>query len=211
MLNILKYFPDLSPQQTRQLEELGPLYADWNSKINVISRRDIANLYPNHVLHSLTLARFLGPLAEGTRFIDIGTGGGLPGLPLAIMYPQCSFHLVDRVGKKVRVATEIARAIGLENVTATHGDAAECRETFDFAVSRAVMPLNALWRLARRLIARGHVPGDRYANGLLCLKGGDIAPECEGIADPVRDYPIEEIIPEPHFSQKLIVYIEKVK
>ncbi len=139
MLSIKRYFPDLSERQVAQLEALGELYADWNAKINVISRRDISNLYPNHVLHSLTLARFLGPLQQGTSFIDIGTGGGFPGIPLAIAYPQCRFHLVDRVGKKVRVATEVAQAIGLENVTAAHGDAAECREHFDYAVSRAVM------------------------------------------------------------------------
>lgn len=171
---IEKYFSGLSGKQHEQFEKLGPLYADWNSKINVISRKDIDNLYTNHILHSLAIAKFLQP-APGTTFLDMGTGGGFPGIPLAIMYPECRFHLIDRIGKKIRVAQAIAEAIGLTNVTFQHGDIGECRQKFDYVVSRAVMRLDELLPLIKKNVGgkqRNGVP-----NGLICLKGGDISDE----------------------------------
>lgn len=192
-----------------QFAALDALYRDWNAKINVISRKDIDNLYLNHVLHSLALARFLGPLAEGTSIMDIGTGGGFPGIPLAIVYPQCRFHLIDRIGKKIRVATDVASAIGLENVTFQHGDVGECHRKFDYVVSRAVMPLNDLWHLVARNVTGSPVEGNRYTPGLVCLKGGDLEEEMQGIKAKIYDYPVTEFIPDEHFSDKLIVYVTK--
>jgi len=169
MEELLKYFPTLTPRQIEQFEALGTLYPEWNEKINVISRKDIGNLYTHHILHSLAIARFITPV-DGTRFVDLGTGGGFPGIPLAILWPGCSFHLIDRIGKKIRVATEIASAIGLENVTLQHGDSGECHEKFDFVVSRAVMQLDELVRISARLV--GKPSRNRIPNGLICLQGG---------------------------------------
>lgn len=203
---IFKYFPDLSDRQREQYNALGALYADWNIKINVISRKDINNLYENHVLHSLVLAKFLGELKPGTTFLDMGTGGGFPGVPLAIMYPDCQFHLLDRIGKKVRVAQEISATIGLTNVTFQHGDIGECRQRYDYVVSRAVMSLDALVPLIVKNIAKKQ-PGNRYANGLVCLKGGDLSQEIAGVKYPVVEFPINEFVPEPHFAEKYIIYV----
>lgn len=204
---IIKYFPGLSEQQISQLAMLGALYEDWNAKINVISRRDIGNLYPNHVLHSLAIAKFLGDMPEGATMLDMGTGGGFPGIPLAIFYPQCKFHLIDRIGKKIRVATEVAAAIGLTNVTFQHGDIGECRQKFNYVVSRAVMPLNDLVPLIKKNISATDLPGCE-PNGLICLKGGDLAPEKKGINLPIAQYPVSDFIPEPQFAEKQIVYVQ---
>lgn len=206
---IKKYFPSLTERQEEQFAALEALYRDWNGKINVISRKDIDNLYMNHVLHSLSLAAFFGRLAPGTKIMDLGTGGGFPGIPLAIFYPECRFHLIDRTGKKIRVATEVANAVGLENVTFQHGDAAECKEKFDYVVSRAVMPLNDLWRLVTKNLTSSPTPGNRYTPGLVCLKGGDLEEEMTGIRAEIIDYPVTEFIPDPHFSGKMIVYVTK--
>lgn len=203
-----RFFPGLTDSQRAQFDALGDLYADWNAKINVISRKDIDNLYLHHVVHSLAIARFLGPLADGTAILDVGTGGGFPGIPLAIYYPQCRFHLVDRIGKKIRVATEIASAIGLENVTFRHGDIGECHDRFDYVVSRAVMPLNDLAALVRKNMAAAPRPGNPLLPGLICLKGGDLAPECKGIRRRVEIRPISPILPDPFFDDKSIVYVE---
>lgn len=203
---IYKYFPNLTDIQREQVEMMGALYAEWNARINVISRKDIDNLYANHVLHSLAIAKFLGPLVAGTRLLDIGTGGGFPGVPLAVYYPECQFHLIDRIGKKIKVAQEVSSVLGLTNVTFQHGDIGECREKYDYVVSRAVMALNALMPLVRKNIKRGQVPGNRYPNGLICLKGGDIELEKAGLKESIIDFPLTEFIPEPHFSEKLIVY-----
>lgn len=203
---IYKYFPDLTDKQREQVEMMGTLYAEWNARINVISRKDIDNLYANHVLHSLAIAKFLGPLVPDTRILDIGTGGGFPGVPLAVYYPECQFHLIDRIGKKIKVAQEVSTALGLTNVTFQHGDIGECREKFDYVVSRAVMALNALMPLVRKNIKRGQVPANRYPNGLICLKGGDIELEKAGLKENIIDFTLAEFIPEPHFSEKLIVY-----
>lgn len=203
---IYKYFPELDGRQREQIEALGALYADWNAKINVISRKDIDNLYENHVLHSLALAKFLGELKPGTTFLDLGTGGGFPGVPLAIFYPECRFHLLDRIGKKIRVATEISSAIGLKNVTFQHGDIGECRERYDYVVSRAVMALDALVPLIVKNVSKKQ-PGNRYANGLVCLKGGELETEIAGVKYPVVEFPVTEFIPEPHFDTKEIIYV----
>lgn len=204
-INVIeKYFPGLSGKQREQFEKLGPLYADWNSKINVISRKDIDNLYTNHILHSLAIAKFLQP-APGTTFLDMGTGGGFPGIPLAIMYPECRFHLIDRIGKKIKVAQAIAEAVGLTNVTFQHGDIGECRQKYDYVVSRAVMRLDELLPLIKKNVGgkqRNGVP-----NGLICLKGGDISDElraarADELVDELRNYFDEE-----YFATKKLVYV----
>lgn len=201
-----KYFSDvLSSYQRQQLMQLGDLYAEWNAKINVVSRKDIDNLYMHHVLHSLAIYSFLGALKDGTTILDMGTGGGFPGIPLAIMYPGCSFHLIDRIAKKLRVASAVAETVGLSNVTFQHGDIAECRNRYDYVVSRAVMRLDALVPLIRKNISS--VGRNKYANGLVCLKGGDIADEQRSVPYPVVEFPVTEFFAEPYFDTKLIVYV----
>ena len=207
---ILKYFPNLTPEQIERYRQLQPLYDDWNAKINVISRSDTGNLYTRHVLHSLAIAKFFGPLANQTRLMDLGTGGGFPGIPLAIFYPQCSFHLIDRIGKKIRVASEIAKELGLTNVTFQHGDSGECHDKFDYVVSRAVMNLDALVKASVKNIAKT-VDGNTYAPGLVCLKGGDLAEEIDACKMPVMDIPITDFFNEPFFETKEIVYVPMTK
>lgn len=202
---IEKYFEDLTPVQKEQFARLGELYPDWNSKINVISRKDIDNLYPNHILHSLAIAKFLGEPADNTRFLDLGTGGGFPGIPLAILMPQCTFHLIDRIGKKIKVAQAVASAIGLTNVTFQHGDAGECHDKFDYVVSRAVMPLKDLVKIVRPNISAKN--RNRYANGLICLKGGDLAEELSQASMSVIDEPVSVWFDEPFFEGKCLVYV----
>lgn len=207
---IEKYFgKDLDAVQLERYEALGRLYADWNSKINVISRRDIENLYLHHVLHSLAIARFLGPVEDGTSFLDMGTGGGFPGIPLAVMYPRCKFHLIDRIAKKLRVASDIAAQTGLDNVSVQHGDIGECHERFDYVVSRAVMRLDSLIPLIRKNI--GAESRNKYANGLICLKGGDLTEEVRNTPFPVYQYPIAEFFNEEFFDTKLLVYVPLAK
>lgn len=201
-----KYFPDLSERQREQYDMLSELYPEWNAAINVISRKDIDNLELNHVLHSLSIARFLGPLVPGTTMLDLGTGGGFPGIPLAIMYPEVRFHLIDRVGKKLRVAGDIADRIGLTNVTLQHGDAGECHERYDYVVSRAVMPLADLVRIAARNVGAPHV-GNRYAPGIVCLKGGELADEIAAVRRPVIDYDLREFISEEAYETKKLIYV----
>ena len=204
---IKKYFPELNPSQLEQFEIMGRLYPEWNEKINVVSRKDIENIFPSHILHSLAIARFLGPLAEGTTFMDLGTGGGFPGLPLAVVYPQCRFHLIDRVAKKLRVAEDIAQKAGISNITIQHGDSGECHERFNYVVSRAVMPLNELVRISVRNIAVRSQATNRYSNGIICLKGGNLEEESEGIKFPVLEFPLNEFFSEPFFETKKLVYI----
>lgn len=208
---IEKYFPEITSQQSEQFALMGQLYPSWNEKINVISRKDIENLYPNHILHSLVIAKFLGVLDEGTTVMDLGTGGGFPGIPLAVIYPQCRFHLIDRIGKKLKVASDIASRLGLKNVTFQHGDVGECHDKFDYVVSRAVMPLDKLVKLISRNISPVAKPGNTYGNGLVCLKGGDLQAETAGVKRPVIEFNVSEFINEPFYDTKKIVYVPFTK
>lgn len=205
MEEILRYFPDLTPQQIERFSILGALYAEWNEKINVISRKDIDNIYQHHILHSLAIAKFMSPV-NGTTFMDFGTGGGFPGIPLAIMWPECCFHLIDRIGKKIKVATSIAEALSLDNVTTQHGDAGECHVKFDYVVSRAVMRLNELVPLARRNVKAK--TQNAFPPGLLCLKGGDLQEEIQATRRPVVDVPLSDFFTEDFFKTKNLIYVE---
>lgn len=201
---IYKYFTGLSDIQKEQFHKLGELYPEWNSKINVISRKDIDNLYINHILHSLAIAKFLIPV-DGTTILDMGTGGGFPGIPLAIMFPRCKFHLIDRIGKKIKVAQAIAEAIGLTNVTFQHGDIGECHEKFDFVVSRAVMRLDDLIPLVRKNISKTQRNG--VPNGLICLKGGDLDDELrKAQGQPLADN-LSTYFQEPFFETKKLIFV----
>ncbi|MCH5346675.1 MAG: 16S rRNA (guanine(527)-N(7))-methyltransferase RsmG [Muribaculaceae bacterium] len=205
MEEILKYFPELTERQRSQFEALGDLYRDWNEKINVISRKDIDNLYLHHVLHSLAIARFMTPV-EGTRLMDIGTGGGFPGIPLAIMWPDCRFHLIDRVGKKIKVATAVAEAIGLTNVTFQHGDAGECHERFDYVVSRGVTKLGELVKIISRNISRDN--RNAFPNGLVCLKGAGLDAETSAVNRPMIEVPLSDYFSEEYFDSKALIYVQ---
>ncbi|HBO06487.1 MULTISPECIES: 16S rRNA (guanine(527)-N(7))-methyltransferase RsmG [Bacteroides] len=201
---ILKYFPDLTEEQKRQFAALYDLYTDWNSKINVISRKDIENLYEHHVLHSLGIAKVVR-FTPGTKIMDLGTGGGFPGIPLAILFPEVQFHLVDSIGKKVRVATEIADSIGLKNVTTRHARAEEEKQLFDFVVSRAVMPLTDLLKIIRKNIS----PKQQNAlpNGLICLKGGELEKEAMPVKNKTTMWDLKEFFEEEFFETKKAVYV----
>ena len=201
---ILKYFPDLTEEQKRQFAALYDLYTDWNSKINVISRKDIENLYEHHVLHSLGIAKVIR-FKPGTKVMDLGTGGGFPGIPLAILFPEVQFHLVDSIGKKVRVATEIAGSIGLKNVTTRHARAEEEKQLFDFVVSRAVMPLTDLLKIIRKNIS----PKQQNAlpNGLICLKGGELERETMPVKNKTTMWNLKVFFGEEFFETKKVVYV----
>ncbi len=201
---ILKYFPRLTDRQKSQFEALYDLYADWNSKINVISRKDIGNLYEHHVLHSLAIARLIH-FQPGTRVMDLGTGGGFPGIPLAIMFPDCQFHLVDSIGKKIKVATEVASAVGLENVTLCHERAEEEKGLFDFVVSRAVMPLADLLKIVRKNISKEQK--NAYPNGLICLKGGELQHEVMPFKKQAEVIALSDWFEEEYFTTKKVVYV----
>lgn len=207
MNRILKYFPSLTDTQRFQFETIIRLYPEWNSRINVISRKDIDNLVVNHILHSLAIAKFIS-FTDGSRLMDLGTGGGFPGIPLAILFPKCDFHLIDRIGKKIRVAQEIAGEIGLTNVTFQHGDVGECHQKFDFIVSRGVMPLPDMVKLVRKNISRDCRNG--YPNGLICLKGGDLTAETNAVKIPLLIDDISTWMDEDYFKTKKIVYVDAV-
>ena len=204
MEHILNYFPELTEKQREQMAQLEVLYPEWNAKINVISRKDIENLEVNHILHSLGLVKFV-KFTPGTRIMDLGTGGGFPGIPLAIYYPDVTFHLVDRIGKKLKVAQDIAERIGITNVTFQHGDVKEVKGKFDFVVSRAVMDLGEMVPLVRRFIDsedRNAVP-----NGLLCLKGGDLSGEISQFRNKVLIDDLSSYFKEDFFKTKKILYL----
>ena len=201
---ITKYFSDISDEQRRQFEALYDLYQDWNSKINVISRKDIDNLFEHHVLHSLAIAKTIR-FKDGSEILDFGTGGGFPGVPLAILFPNCHFRLIDGTGKKIRVATEVANAIGLKNCHPEHKRGEEEKGKYDFVVSRAVMPLPDLERIVRKNIStkqRNAMP-----NGIICLKGGNV----EGEIQPFRKYAevseISQWFDEEWFKEKYVIYL----
>ena len=200
---IKDYFPHLSDSQLTQLQSLAAAAREWNEKVNIISRKDIDNIEVNHILHSLSIARYIS-FAPGSVVIDLGTGGGFPALPLAVIFPDVHFHLVDRVGKKLRVAEEIARSCGLNNVTFQHGDFSECKVKADFIISRAVMPQAQLVRLARKNISseqRNAIP-----NGLISLKGGDLTAELAEVKAPSEVVDISGYFSEPFFATKKIVF-----
>ena len=201
---IQKYFPALTDRQKEQFAALYGLYADWNSKINVISRKDIANLYERHVLHSLGIAKMIN-FRPGTEIMDTGTGGGFPGIPLSIMFPDSRFHLIDSIGKKVKVAAAIASAIGLENVTTRHCRAEEEKQMFDFVVSRAVMPLGDLLKIIRKNIRKEQ--RNAFPNGLICLKGGEIQNEIMPVRHKVQVYELKDCFKEEFFKTKKVVYV----
>ncbi|MEG1562989.1 MAG: 16S rRNA (guanine(527)-N(7))-methyltransferase RsmG [Bacteroides sp.] len=204
MNTLLNYFPQLTETQRQQFAALYDLYADWNAKINVISRKDIENLYTHHVLHSLGIARII-QFRPGTRVMDLGTGGGFPGIPLAILFPEVKFHLVDSIGKKVRVATEVANAIGLTNVTFRHARAEEEKQLFDFVVSRAVMPLAELVKIIKKNIAPKGI--NALPNGLICLKGGELEQEAMPFKQRTLLHHLSEDFTEEFFETKKVVYV----
>lgn len=208
---ILKYFADFTEEQLERFTKLEALYKEWNEKINVISRKDIDALYEKHVLHSLAIA-VLCSFDKGTQVVDIGTGGGFPGIPLAIFFPEVNFLLVDSIGKKIKVVQEVADALGLKNVTALHGRVEEIKNRkFDFAVSRAVAPLGDLWRWVNPLLNVGQ-KSDELPNGLICLKGGDLRNEIfeSGLKKITQAWSVNNIFQEPAFEDKYVVYVPKL-
>lgn len=204
MEQILKYFPNLTERQIEQFRMLDELYHDWNSRINVISRKDIDNLYEHHVLHSLGIADYIR-FKPGTEIMDLGTGGGFPGIPLAIMFPECKFHLVDSIGKKIKVCTAVAEALGLENVTTRHCRAEEEKRQFDFVVSRAVMPLMDLIKIIRKNIKKEQK--NALPNGLICLKGGELDKETMPMKNHVTISSLSDVFHEEFFETKKVVYV----
>ena len=204
MEQILKYFNNLTPQQISQFTSLYDLYLDWNSKINVISRKDIENLYEHHVLHSMAIAQIIN-FKPGTTVLDVGTGGGFPGIPLAILFPEVKFTLIDSIGKKIKVANEVATAIGLKNIVLKHERAQEEKALFDFVVSRAVMPLEELVKLIRKNIAKKSI--NALPNGLICLKGGELQHEILPFKNIAESYEIDEFFKEEFFQKKKVVYL----
>ena len=201
---IQTYFPDLSERQREQIEALDELYHEWNAKINVISRKDIDQLYEHHVLHSLAIAKVIR-FRPGTRILDFGTGGGFPGIPLAILFPDCEFHLIDGTGKKIRVAQEVSQAIGLTNCHPKHMRGEDEKGQYDFVVSRAVMPLPDLVKIVRKNIARPQK--NALPNGILCLKGGDLQAETNPFHNIIETTEISTFFHEEWFKQKYIIYL----
>ena len=201
---ITKYFPHLTEEQRRQFAELDPLYRDWNAKINVISRKDIDALYEHHVLHSLGIAQMIR-FKPGTKILDFGAGGGFPGIPLAILFPECEFLLVDSIGKKVKVAGAVAESLGLKNVRVLHGRGEEIKEQFDFVVSRAVMQLQELVGFTKQLVHGTQRNG--MPNGLICLKGGELQAELRPFKRIVEVQELYPTFEEEYFKTKKVVYL----
>ena len=205
METILRYFPELTDTQKDQLSALYDLYADWNQKINVISRKDIENLYEHHVLHSLSIAKAIH-FRPGSKILDFGTGGGFPGIPLAILFPECEFKLIDGTGKKIRVATEVAQAIGLKNCNPAHLRGEEEKGMYDFVVSRAVMPLPDLMKIVKKNIARKDQINS-LPNGVIVLKGGDVQAEIQPFKRICEVLDIDMWFNEEWFKGKHIIYV----
>ena len=204
MDEILKYFPNLTEKQKNQYSALYELYVDWNSKINVISRKDIDNLYERHVLHSLGIAEFI-KFKPNSAILDVGTGGGFPGIPLAILFPEVQFTLIDSIGKKIKVGTEVANAIGLKNITLNHLRIQDEKGKFDFVVSRAVMPLDELVKLVKKNISpKQH---NALPNGLICLKGGELQHEILPFKNIAETFELSELFEGEFFKTKKVVYL----
>lgn len=201
---ILNYFPELNQTQREKIQELDKLYRHWNAQINVISRKDIDNIMIHHVLHSLSIGKIIN-FIKGTRIMDIGTGGGFPGIPLAIMFPQCEFTLVDSVGKKTIVAQEVANALGLNNVTVLKTRAEDFSEKFDFVVSRAVAPIPQLINWTKKNVKPGGA--NSLSNGMIFLKGGDISEELKPYRKHSEKWNIRNLFEEEYFEEKYIVFI----
>lgn len=207
---LYKYFTEFTPQQQVQWEKLEGLYKEWNEKINVISRKDIDSLYEKHVLHSLSIAASF-EFEPGMEIIDIGTGGGFPGVPLAIFFPEVKFLLADSIAKKLKVVEAVAEGIGLTNISTRHTRAEEIKnQQFDFAVSRAVAPLKELWTWARPLLrTKNRFPDNEHKPGLICLKGGDLAKEIQESGTRPHMIEIKELFPEPYFDEKYLLYVPR--
>jgi 16S rRNA (guanine527-N7)-methyltransferase len=201
------YFADLSPLQLQQFTSLEGLYQTWNAQINVISRKDTEHFYERHVLHSLAIAKIIQFL-PGASVLDIGTGGGFPGIPLAILFPEVQFHLVDSIGKKIKVVQEVAGHLGLTNVKASHARAENVKDRYDFIVSRAVtqMPIFLTWIKGKSAKTNLH----SFKNGVFYLKGGDLSEELAGLRYPVKEFPIAEFYTEEFFETKKVVYVQLV-
>lgn len=204
MKEILKYFPDLTKEQQRQIAALDELYRDWNAKINVISRKDIDHLYEHHVLHSMAIAKII-QFRAGTKILDFGTGGGFPGIPLAILFPECDFKLIDGTGKKIRVAQEVCNAIGLKNCHPDHLRGEDEKGKYDFIVSRAVMPLPDLLKIVKKNISKEQ--HNALPNGIICLKGGDLQEEMRPFRNLVEISDISKFFSEEWFKEKNIIYL----
>ena len=198
------YFPELTEKQKEQFAALYELYADWNSKINVISRKDIDNLYMHHVLHSLGIVKMLH-FKDGSSVMDLGTGGGFPGIPLAILFPEVKFHLVDSIGKKIKVGQAVADAIGLQNISFRHCRGEEEKGMFDFVVSRAVMPLADLVKIIRKNIRKEQI--NALPNGLICLKGGELEHEVLPFKNQAMTIKLADYFKEEFFETKKVVYV----
>ena len=201
---IYRYFPSLTDIQLQQFAALGELYRDWNTKINVISRKDIDQLYEHHVLHSLAIAKIIN-FRPGTRILDFGTGGGFPGVPLSILFPECQFKLIDGTGKKIRVAQEVCNAIGLKNCAPTHLRGEDEKDKYDFIVSRAVMPLPDLVKLMRKNISK--TSQNALPNGVICLKGGNLQAELQPYHKIVEATEISQFFMEEWFKEKFVIYL----
>lgn len=202
---ITKYFPELSKNQVGQFKKLQSLYEDWNQKINVISRKDIDNLYEHHVLHSLAIAKAIR-FKAGTTILDFGCGGGFPGIPLAIMFPECHFRMIDGTGKKIKVVNAVAEACGLKNVDAQHLRGEDEKGKYDFIVSRAVMPLPDMMKIVRKNISNKHQ--NALPNGVFCLKGGDLTEELKPYANVVEEIPLDTFFDEDWFKEeKKLIYL----
>ena len=201
---IYRYFPNLNDLQLQQFAALGELYRDWNTKINVISRKDIDQLYEHHVLHSLAIAKIIN-FRPGTRILDFGTGGGFPGVPLSILFPECQFKLIDGTGKKIRVAQEVCDAIGLKNCAPTHLRGEDEKDKYDFIVSRAVMPLPDLVKLMRKNISK--TSSNALPNGVLCLKGGNLQAELQPYHKIVETTEISQFFKEEWLKEKYVIYL----
>lgn len=205
MDHILKYFPNLDNKQISQFRMIGSQYKYWNEKVNVISRQDIDNIYQHHVLHSMAISKFID-FQPGTKVLDLGTGGGLPGIPLAILYPEVEFHLIDSIDKKIKVAESVYKALGLRNVTVEHTRAEDLKDKYDFVVTRAVADMMILYDWTINLIRRGGSFND-FPNGLIMLKGGFLDLEIAPFKEILYKFPITEWLPEQWFIDKYILYL----